>query len=104
MIRLITAICLAFALMLPEARAGVIATEHVETLTLKEKAEAQARLETLGVDAKEARARMDAMTDAEIRLILAADTYVVAAGWEGPGIADTVVIVVFLAILVVALL
>src|SRR5439155_136283 len=65
--KILGGLLLAFAFALPQANAGLVPTERERVKALIERPEVAQQMEKMGIPAKEALARVDAMTDEEVR-------------------------------------
>ena len=65
--KILGGLLLAFAFALPQAYAGLVPTERERVKALIERPEVAQQIEKMGIPAKEALARVDAMTDEEVR-------------------------------------
>jgi hypothetical protein len=100
--RTLTALFLGLAVALPQAHAGMIPTEGSErerVLTLVEKPEVAAELQKMGIPADEAKARVAAMTDAEVASLAGRLDTAIAGG----AISNTDLLLILILILLVAI-
>src|SRR3989454_1679226 len=65
--KILGGLLLAFAFAVPQAYAGLVPTERERVKALIERPEIAQQMEKMGIPAKEALARVDAMTDEEVR-------------------------------------
>lgn len=98
----LTALFLGLVLAAPAAHAGMIPTEGTErerVLTLVERPEVAAELEKMGIPAHEARARVGAMTEAEVASLAGKLDTAIAGG----AISNTDFLLILILILLVAI-
>src|SRR5258708_15247178 len=65
--KILGGLLLAFVFAVPQAYAGLVPTERERVKALIERPEVAQQMEKMGIPAKEALARVDAMTDEEVR-------------------------------------
>ena len=103
--RVLSVLVLGLALVLPQAQAGMIATdaagdERARVRAMLERPEAAAELEKMGISPQDARDRVDAMNDQEV-LQLAGRLDKAAAGGQ---VGDRTLLLILLIILLLILL
>ena len=103
--RVLSVLVLGLALALPQAQAGMIATdaagdERARVRAMLERPEAAAELERMGIPAQDAKDRVDAMSDQEV-LQLAGRLDQAAAGGQ---VGDRTLLLILLIILLLILL
>ena len=103
--RVLSVLVLGLALALPQAQAGLIATdaagdERARVRAMLERPEAAAELERMGIPAQDAKDRVDAMSDQEV-LQLAGRLDQAAAGGQ---VGDRTLLLILLIILLLILL
>jgi len=93
------------------AQAGIVSTERISSALARDhiknfldRTEVRAQFEALGVDANAARARVDALTDAEAAELAARVDQLPAGGDGGLGAVLVVLLVVFLVLLITDIL
>ena len=103
--RVLSVLVLGLALALPQAQAGMIATdaagdERARVRAMLERPEAAAELEKMGISPQDARARVDAMNDQEVLQLAGRLDHAAAGGQVG----DRTLLLILLIILLLILL